>query len=190
MEMLAEMEGTEEDLKGLNHAEHNPEDDMHTDEWMYELKHRKSWTTGKYVPSDDSWKPKKELLTDSQVQIVKTTWEGLDALSFGKTLHGAIAIEKPSEVTDPLDVTEQSQQIASILSTTVNNIDDPSKLPTAELQKLSKAYDISGAEIVTVFAEHALQCLGSLINPFTPTTQTAWKNTINLLISTSLESAK
>lgn len=42
MEMLAEMEGDDEKLKGLNEAEHKPEDDMQTDEWMYELKQRKS----------------------------------------------------------------------------------------------------------------------------------------------------
>ncbi|KAJ9467514.1 hypothetical protein DIPPA_14091 [Diplonema papillatum] len=54
MEMLAQMEGSDEMLAGLNVAELKPEDNMQTDEWMYELKHRKSWATGNFVPSDKS----------------------------------------------------------------------------------------------------------------------------------------
>ncbi|KAJ9467513.1 hypothetical protein DIPPA_14134 [Diplonema papillatum] len=52
MEMLAQMEGSDEALAGLNVAELKPEDNMQTDEWMYELKNRKSWVDGQHIPSN------------------------------------------------------------------------------------------------------------------------------------------
>ncbi|KAJ9445025.1 hypothetical protein DIPPA_29278 [Diplonema papillatum] len=57
MEMLAQMEGTEDALRSLNHAEIKPEDSMHTDEWMYELKNKKEWATGEHVPEGKQPKP-------------------------------------------------------------------------------------------------------------------------------------
>jgi len=40
MEFLSEMSGDDERLRKLNEAELKPEDQMHTDEWMYELRER------------------------------------------------------------------------------------------------------------------------------------------------------
>ena len=190
MEMLAEMEGTDEDLKGLNHAEHKPEDDMQTDEWMYELKHRKSWSTGNYVPTDDSWKPARATLTDAQVKAIGQSWEAVsDPTSLGRSFHDRVVKVKK---TPGLDKEKQATRLSEIVRSISKYCSTAqTKLVVPEVTSAYDTYGLEDKEVLTVFGESLYACLAEAAGAaFTPEAKKAWTAAYNNIVHEAFPSAK
>eukprot|EP01059_Diplonema_ambulator_P012009 TRINITY_DN22102_c0_g1_i1.p1 TRINITY_DN22102_c0_g1~~TRINITY_DN22102_c0_g1_i1.p1 ORF type:complete len:220 (+),score=72.24 TRINITY_DN22102_c0_g1_i1:62-661(+) len=194
MEMLAEMEGSEETLRGLNDAEHRPEDSMQTDEWMYELKHRKSWATGKYIPSSEgdlkvskegeeggvppNWQ---ERLSQEQINMVKDMWCIVgDKKKLALEVHEKIVKIHP-EARD-LVPDEQAQKIIKTIDTTVNDLTAPSSKPsTILLTQLFKDYRLTDQNTYPHAVISAMAA--TLGDKYTPAARDAWCTAYMLLSS-------
>ena len=195
MEMLAEMEGSEEALMGLNNAEHKPEDEMQTDEWMYELKHRKSWATGMYVPSVDKNGDGEKLTLDSthfedggrappswqehlspiQVDLVIKSWTNLPRENFGKAMHEKLLKHRTSS--EPLNNDEQVQKIILTVDTAVKQILNVANVQTVatSLNSRIEEYQLPVEEALLIFGDELLVSISTISgNNFTTEEREAW----------------
>eukprot|EP01060_Flectonema_neradi_P028844 TRINITY_DN38888_c0_g1_i1.p1 TRINITY_DN38888_c0_g1~~TRINITY_DN38888_c0_g1_i1.p1 ORF type:complete len:231 (+),score=52.61 TRINITY_DN38888_c0_g1_i1:53-694(+) len=194
MEMLAEMEGSEEALMELNNAEHKPEDEMQTDEWMYELKHRKSWATGMYVPSGENGEEEKltldsknlendgrapsswqEHLSTEQVDCVIKSWEKIPKDGFGKVMHERLLkMRKNTEST--LDSEEQAKQIVATVDVAVKQILNVANIDTvaASLNLRVQEYNLPADEALLIFGEALLASVAATAADFSPEEREAW----------------
>eukprot|EP01064_Diplonema_japonicum_P031822 TRINITY_DN5812_c1_g1_i1.p1 TRINITY_DN5812_c1_g1~~TRINITY_DN5812_c1_g1_i1.p1 ORF type:complete len:208 (+),score=44.50 TRINITY_DN5812_c1_g1_i1:54-677(+) len=199
MEMLAEMEGSEETLKGLNDAEHRPEDSMQTDEWMYELKHRKSWATGKYVPGSDNEGLKlnqdnieeggrappnwQEKLSQQQVKLVKESWAAVkDKSAFALTVHETVIKTHPEAADAVKD--EQAGNVVTTVDSAVAEIASPENLTPALvlLSQCYKSYKLTEPETCPLFGDAVISSLAvALGSGFTTEIREAWGSAYCLL---------
>ena len=203
MEMLAEMEGSDERLQSLNTAEHKPEDAMQTDEWMYELKHRQSWATGKYVPQDNeelkldskhfddgarppsSWQ---EHLVPQQIELVRESWCKIPKEAFAKSMHHLLL--KSGDKDGSLFEGKEDEQATKIISTVEavkeildDNNNNMSVVVDIVLARV-REYDLPEDEALSLFGDALLNSIIKLSGEdFTGAHTEAWGSAYKFLVS-------